>query len=41
MSIHFKEENGGKAIVVHVSGKLASALWEDTKFGVKHFADIE
>jgi hypothetical protein len=76
MSITLKEENGGKVIAVHVSGKLvkadyelfvpeferllrqhgklsmlfdmtgfhgweASALWEDTKFAVKHFDDIE
>jgi SpoIIAA-like len=76
MSIQLNEENGGKVLVVHVSGKLAkadyehfvpeferlvrqhgklsllfdmtgfhgwevSALWEDTKFAIKHFADIE
>jgi len=76
MSIQLNEEDGGKLLVVHVSGKLAKAdyehfvpeferlvqqygklrvlfdmasfhgwdagaLWEDTKFAVKHFADIE
>ncbi|MDR4462184.1 MAG: STAS/SEC14 domain-containing protein [Nitrospirales bacterium] len=76
MAIQLKEENGGKILVVHVSGKLvkadyerflpeferlvqqhgklrvlfemtgfhgwnASAAWEDLKFGVEHFADIE
>ena len=76
MSIQLNEENGGKLIYVHVSGKLekadyehfvpeferlarqhgklrvlfdmadfhgweVSAAWEDVKFGMKHFADIE
>jgi len=76
MPIHLKEENGGKILAVHVSGRLAksdyedfvpeferlvlqhgklrvlfdmtgfhgwdtSALWEDIKFDMKHFADIE
>ncbi len=76
MPIQLKEENGGKLLVVHVSGKLvkadyesfvpefdrliqqhgklrllfdmtdfhgweASAMWEDLKFGIQHFADIE
>ena len=76
MPIQLNEENGGKMLVVHVSGKLvkadyehfvpeferlvrqhgklsvlfdmtgfhgweASAAWEDLKFGIKHFADIE
>jgi hypothetical protein len=76
MSIKLNEENGGKIVVVHVSGKLAKAdyehfvpeferlvrqhgklrvlfdmtgfhgweagaLWEDIKFDIKHFADIE
>jgi hypothetical protein len=76
MSIKLKEENGGKVLIVHVSGKLVKAyyehfvpefdrlvrqhgklrvlfdmtglrgweagiLWEDTKFAIKHFADIE
>ena len=76
MTIRFVEENNGKLLAVHVSGKLvktdyeqfvpaferllqqhgklrllfdmtgfhgweASAAWEDTKFGIKHFADIE
>ena len=76
MSIQMNEENSGKVLVLHVSGKLvkadyeqfvpeferlvrqngqlrmlfdmtgfhgweASALWEDTKFAFKHFADIE
>jgi hypothetical protein len=76
MPIQFNEENGGKILVVNVSGKLvkadyehfvpaferlvrqhgklnvlfdmigfhgweASALWEDTKFAINHFADIE
>ena len=76
MSIKLKEENGGKVLVVHVSGKLvkadydhfvpeferlvrqhgklnvlfdmtdfhgweAAAMWEDTKFAIRHFSDIE
>lgn len=76
MPIQLNEENSGKLLAVHVSGKLvkddyadfvpvfeklvqqhgkmrilfdmtdfhgweASAAWEDTKFGIKHFADIE
>ena len=76
MPIQFNEEDGGKVLVVHVSGKLAkadyehfvpeferlvrqhgkvsvlfdmtglhgweaSALWEDTRFAINHFADIE
>jgi hypothetical protein len=76
MSIRLNEENGGKVLAVHVSGKLAKvdyedfvpeferlvqqhgklrvlfdmtdfhgweagALWEDIKFDIKHFADIE
>jgi hypothetical protein len=76
MPIQLDEQNGGKLLVVHVSGKLAKAdyqhfvpeferlvqkhgklrvlfdmtgfhgweagaLWEDIKFDVKHFADIE
>ena len=76
MPIQLNEENGGKALVVHVSGKLAKAdyehfvpeferlvgrhgklgvlfdmsdfhgwdagaLWEDTKFALQHFGDIE
>ncbi len=76
MPIQLSEENDGKILVVHVSGKLAkadyeqfvpeferlvqvhgklrvlfdltgfhgwevSAAWEDLKFGVAHFADIE
>jgi hypothetical protein len=76
MTIQLNEENGGKLLVVHVSGKLAkedyehfvpeferlvrqhgklrllfdmtgfhgweaSAVWEDFKFGIEHFADIE
>ncbi len=76
MAIQFLEENGGKLLVVHVSGKLAAsdyeyfvpefeklvkqfgklrilfdmnnfhgweagALWDDIKFDIKHFADIE
>lgn len=76
MTIHLNEENGGKLLVVHVSGKLVkedyeqfvpaveqlvrqhgplrmlfdmtdfhgwevSAAWEDFKFGVEHFSDIE
>ncbi len=76
MTIQLNEENGGKVLVVHVSGKLvkadyenfvpeferlvrqhgklrllfdmtgfhgweASAAWEDFKFGIEHFADIE
>jgi hypothetical protein len=76
MSIQLEEENGGRIVVVHVSGKLtkadyerfvpefdllieqhgqlrllfdmtdfhgweASAMWEDIKFGIEHFTDIE
>jgi hypothetical protein len=76
MTIQLNEENGGKLLTIHVSGKLektdyenfvpeferlvrqhgklrvlfemsafhgweASALWEDTKFALKHFGDIE
>lgn len=76
MPIQLNEENGGKILLVHVSGKLAKAdylhfvpeferlvkqhghlrvlfdmtgfhgwtagaLWEDIKFDLKHFADIE
>jgi len=76
MTIQCNEENGGKVLVVHVSGKLVkadyeqfvpecerlirqygqlsllfdmsdfhgwelSAAWEDFKFGIEHFADIE
>ena len=76
MSIKLNEENGGKVLEVHVSGKLvkadyehfvpeferlvrqhgklsvlfdmtgfhgweAAAMWEDTKFAIKHFADID
>jgi hypothetical protein len=76
MPIQLDEQDGGKILVVHVSGKLAKAdyehfvpefdrlvrlhgklrvlfdmtgfhgwetgaLWEDIKFDVKHFADIE
>lgn len=76
MPIRLSEENGGKIITVHVSGKLekadyqhfvpeferlimqhgklrilfdmkafhgweVSAAWEDFKFGMKHFSDIE
>src|ERR1035438_8356402 len=76
MNIQLNEENGGKMLVVHVSGKLAKAdyehfvpeferlvrqhgkmrvlfdmagfhgweagaMWEDIKFDMKHFADIE
>ena len=76
MSIQLNEENGGKVLNIHVSGKLekadyehfvpeferlvrqhgklrvlfdmtdfhgweVSAAWEDVKFGMKHFADIE
>jgi SpoIIAA-like len=76
MSIQLSEENGGKMLAVHVSGKLvkedyaqfvpeferlvrqhgkmrmlfdmtdfhgweASAMWEDTKFAIHHFDDIE
>ena len=76
MSIQLTEEDGGKLLEVHVSGKLvkadyehfvpeferllrqhgrlrvlfdmtgfhgweASAVWEDIKFDIKHFADIE
>lgn len=76
MSIQLKEEDGGKILVVQVSGKLpkadyerfvpefdrlidqhgklrllfdmtnfhgweVSAMWEDLKLGIEHFADIE
>jgi len=76
MPIQLREEDDGKSLVIHVSGKLAKtdypdfvseferlvrqhgrlrvlfdmtglqgwdvgAAWEDTKFGIKHFADIE
>jgi hypothetical protein len=76
MTLQLTEENGGKLVVVHVSGKLVkadyehfvpeierlvrrhgklrllfdmtdfhgwevSAAWEDFKFGIEHFADIE
>jgi len=76
MSIQLNEENGGKLLAVHVSGKLtaadydhfvpeferlvglhgklhvlfdmtgfhgwtAGALWEDTKFAMHHFSDID
>jgi hypothetical protein len=76
MAIQLQEENGGRVLAVHVSGKLAradyeqfvpeferlvrqhgklrllfemtgfhgwdaGAAWEDFKFGVEHFADIE
>jgi len=76
MTIQLNEENGGKMLVVHVSGKLvkadyeqfvpeverlirrhgklrmlfdmtdfhgweARAAWEDFKFGIEHFNDIE
>ena len=76
MPIQFNNENGGKVLVIRVSGTLekvdyerfvpafeqlvrqhgmirvlfdmtdfhgwdAGAMWEDIKFGAKHFADIE
>ena len=76
MPIQLHEENGGKVLAVHVSGKLATAdyehfvpeferlvrkhgklrvlfdvtelqgwdagaAWEDIKFDIKHFSDIE
>ena len=76
MPIQINEENDGKVLVLHISGKLAktdyeqfvpeferllrqhgklrvlfdmsdfhgwegSAVWEDIKFDIKHFADIE
>jgi hypothetical protein len=76
MPIQLNEEDGGKLLTVHVSGKLAAAdyeqfvpefvrlveqhgklrllfdmtgfhgweaaaIWEDTKFALKHFSDIE
>ena len=76
MPIQLNEENGGKLLAIHVSGKLAKsdyehfvpeferslhehgkarvlfdmadfhgwevgAAWEDFKFGVKHYSDIE
>jgi hypothetical protein len=76
MAIQLNEQNNGKLLIIHVSGKLvkadyeqfvpevdrlvrlhgklrmlfdmtdfhgweASAAWEDFKFGIKHFSDIE
>ena len=76
MPIQFSEEDGGKVLILHISGKLvkadyaqfvseferlvrqhgklrvlfdmtgfhgwdAGAAWEDLKFDIKHFADIE
>jgi hypothetical protein len=76
MPIQLNEENGGKVLAIHVSGKLkkadyddlapelerlvaehgkvrllldmtdfhgweAGALWDEIKFDIKHFADIE
>ncbi|BBP02325.1 STAS/SEC14 domain-containing protein [Sulfuriferula nivalis] len=76
MPMQLNEENGGKLLVIHVTGKLVkadyaqfvpevdrlvqqhgtlrllfdmtdfhgweiSAAWEDFKFGVEHYADIE
>jgi len=76
MTLQLTEENGGKIVVVHVSGKLVkadyehfvpeierlvrrhgklrllfdmtdfhgwevSAAWEDFKFGIEHFSDID
>ena len=76
MPIQFNEENNGKLLTIHVSGKLVKAdydqfvpeverlirqhgklrmlfdmtgfhgwnvgaAWEDFKFGIEHFADIE
>ena len=76
MPIQLNEEDGGRVLVVHVSGRLVqedyarfvpeferlsqehgklrvlfdmtgfhgwelSAAWEDLKFGMKHFSDIE
>ena len=76
MPVQIKQENGGKLVAVHVTGKLvkadyercvpeferlvrqngklrvlfdmadlrgwdAGAAWEDIKFDIKHFADIE
>lgn len=76
MAIQLNEENNGKLLTIHASGKLVkddyadfvpaferlvrqhgklrvlfdmndfhgwelSAAWEDTKFGVQHFADID
>ena len=76
MPIQLNEENGGKVLILHISGKLvkadyghfvnefeqlirqhgklrvlfdmgdfhgwdAGAAWEDIKFDIKHFADIE
>ena len=76
MPIKFEDENEGRALTIHVSGKLtkadyvyftpeferlvqlngklrvlfdmtgfhgweAGALWEDTKFAMHHFSDIE
>ena len=76
MSIRLSEKNGGKILVVHVSGKLITAdyerfvpefdrlvqqhgklrllfdmtdfhgwdvgaAWEDTKFAIRHYDDIE
>lgn len=76
MPIQINQDNGGKVLVLHISGKLVkadyeqfvpeferllerhgklrvlfdmsdfhgwegSAVWEDIKFDIKHFADIE
>ena len=76
MPIESKEENGGKVLIVHITGHLVkkdyqqfvpeferllrqhgklrvlfdmtdlhgwdgAAMWEDIKFDIKHFADIE
>ncbi|MGA8489999.1 MAG: STAS/SEC14 domain-containing protein [Terriglobales bacterium] len=76
MPIQINEENGGNVLLLHISGKLVkadynqfvpeferllrqhgklrvffdmsdfhgwegSAVWEDVKFDIKHFADIE
>ena len=76
MTIQLSEENGGKLLTIHVTGKLIkdnydefvpaferlvqrhgklrvlfdmtdfhgwelSAAWEDTKFAIQHFADID
>ena len=76
MPIQLHEENGGKLLAIHISGKLvkadyapfvpeferllrqhgrlrvlfdmtgfhgwdAGAMWEDIKFDIKHFADID
>jgi hypothetical protein len=45
MSVELKELDNGRLLEVHLTGKLVKedyeTLWEDIKFDVKHFNDIE